>query len=244
MKPAAAALATLIAALLAFSLSPAEAVCPQWDVSGKWSIEQENPAAHVELDLSQSGTEVTGTAKYNGAPSQVKGTIVGDDFSVEITDTTGKHVFRGTVGPGRIAGVTSIPGASEPTVWYSTSAMKCVEAGPATTSEAPKSPSLGSAATASQQAGTSAAAGKIWANPHYATVPAGQAEGTTTLTWDGGRDHPHAEVWLKVDDETEKLVVQQAKGSRQVQVRPNKIYLYILKDSGQQLDSVTVMALN
>ena len=147
-----------------------DAVCPQWDVSGKWNIEQENPTAHVELDLKQSGTEVTGTAKYNGAPGKVKGTVVGDDFNVEISDATGKHVFSGKIGPGRVAGVTTAPGASEPTVWYSTSEMKCVEAAPGTQVGAidPNRPqSAGSTSSA-------AAAGKIFANPHYPTVAAGQ----------------------------------------------------------------------
>ncbi len=207
------------------------AVCPRWDVSGRWNIEQENPTAHVELDLQQNGTEVTGTAKYNGADGKVKGTVVGDEFGVEIQIADAKHLFHGSIGPARIAGVSSLSGASEPTVWYSTSAMKCAEAAP-------------ESAAAMRQASSVAAAGKIWANPIYPTVPAGQAEGTSTLTWDGGRDHPNAEVWLKVDEESEKLVVKQGKGSRRVQMKPNKVYLYILKDSGQQLDSVTVMAVD
>lgn len=239
LKRGAAALATLFVALLALSPPSVDAVCPQWDVSGKWNIEQENPTAKAELDLTQNGTEVTGTAKYNGAPGKVKGTVIGDDFNVEISDATGKHVFSGKIGPARIAGANTLPGASAPTVWYSTSAMKCVEAAPGTTTEGPKPTDPASAVAETPQAQS---AGKIWANPHYATVPAGKTEGTTTLSWDGGGDHPQAGVWVKVDDETEKLVVQQGKGSRQVQVKPNKVYLYILKDSGRQLDSVTVIA--
>ena len=74
MKPAATGLVTLIVGLLAFSISSAEAGCKQWDVSGKWNIEQENPTAQVEVDLKQSGTEITGTAKYDGIPGKVKGT--------------------------------------------------------------------------------------------------------------------------------------------------------------------------
>ena len=131
LKLAITGFATLIVALLMLSPSPVKALCAKWDVSGKWNIEQENPTAHVEVDLKQSGTEITGTATYDGIPGKVKGTIVGEDFNVEISDTTGKHVFRGVVGPERIAGAISIQGASEPKIWYSTSAMKCVEAGPA-----------------------------------------------------------------------------------------------------------------
>ena len=133
LQPAATGFATLIVAMLALSPSLVEALCVKWDVSGKWNIEQELPTtAHVELDVSQSGTEITGTATYNGQPGKVKGTIVGEDFNVEISGTTWKHVFRGVVGPERIAGVMRVEGASEPIVWYSTSAMKCVEAGPVT----------------------------------------------------------------------------------------------------------------
>lgn len=99
----------------------------RWDVTGKWTIEQENPIAHVEVDLRQSGTEITGTATYDGQPGKVKGTLVGENFDVEINGTTWKHVFRGVVGPERIAGVMRIEGASEGTIWYSTTAMKCVE---------------------------------------------------------------------------------------------------------------------
>lgn len=221
----------LFAAVFLLWPSFVKAVCPQWDVSGKWNIEQENPPAHVELDLTQDGTSVTGTAKLNGADGKVKGTVVGDEFGVEIQIANAKHVFRGSIGPARIAGVSSLSGASEPTVWYSTSAMKCAEA-------APKS------AAAAPSATSTSAAGRIWANPSYATVPAGQTEGSSTLAWDAGGDHPNAEVWLKIDEESETLVVKQGKGSRQVQMKPNKIYLYILKDAGGQLDSVTVMAVD
>jgi len=133
MKPAATGLVILIVALVALSPSRVEALCQKWDVSGKWNIEQENPTLHVEVDLKQNGTEITGTAKYDGQPGKVKGTIVGEDFNVEISTMTGSHVFSGVVGPERIAGAISIQGTSEPRIWYSTTAMKCVEAEPAPT---------------------------------------------------------------------------------------------------------------
>src|SRR3954467_9089827 len=101
MKPAATGLVIFFVALLTLSISPVNALCTQWDVSGKWNIEQENPTAHVELDLKQRGTEITGTATYDGVPGKVKGAIVGQDFNVEISCATGQHVFRGVVGPER-----------------------------------------------------------------------------------------------------------------------------------------------
>ena len=51
-------------------------------------------------------------------------------------------------------------------------------------------------------------------------------------------------MWVKIDEEKETLLVEQAKGSRQVSLKPNKVYLYILKDGGRQLDSVTVIAVD
>jgi hypothetical protein len=227
-----------------FALLPAslEAVCPHWDVSGKWNIQQENPTVHVELDLTQSGTEVIGAAKYNGAPGKVKGTVVGDDFNVEIELANAKHLFSGSIGPARIAGVSSLPVAGKPTVWYSTTPMKCVERAPGTDSAGQKTAGSTSSSDAGAQKPSSAAAGKIWANPQMPLLSLGQTEGKTTLTWDAGQNHPNAEVWLKIDDENEKLVVKQAKGSREERLKPNKVYYYILKNAGQQLDSLTVIA--
>jgi hypothetical protein len=80
----------------------------------------------------------------------------------------------------------------------------------------------------------------ITANPRTVSIPAGQSEGTTTLTWDGGNAHPYAEVWVKVGDEDETKIVEQGKGSRQVKVKLGKIYLYSLSDSGERLATVTV----
>ena len=121
-------LATFIIVLSALSPFAVEALCVRWDVRGKWKIEQENPIAHIEVDLRQSGTEITGTATYDGQPGKVKGTLVGENFNVEISGATWKHVFRGVVGPERIAGVMR-EGEGEPRIWYSTTAMNCVEEG-------------------------------------------------------------------------------------------------------------------
>jgi len=70
-------------------------------------------------------------------------------------------------------------------------------------------------------------------------TPIGQS-GQTTLIWDGGKDHPYAEVWVKVDDGEETFVVEQAKGTRQVIVEWGRTYLYILSDAGKRLATVTV----
>ena len=67
----------------------------------------------------------------------------------------------------------------------------------------------------------------------------GQAPGTLTVTWDGGPDHPYAEVWVSVDGGDETKVVEQGKGMRQVTVEPGKSYKYILTDAGRQLATDT-----
>ena len=70
-------------------------------------------------------------------------------------------------------------------------------------------------------------------------IPTGHA-GTTMLTWDGGEDHPYAEVWIKVGDGDETFVIEQGKGTLKVDVEKGKTYLYILTDAGKRLATVTV----
>ena len=64
--------------------------------------------------------------------------------------------------------------------------------------------------------------------------------GQVVLEWDGGKDHPYAELWVKVNDGDETFIVEQGKGARQVTVEPGKTYLYILADAGKRLATVTV----
>ena len=80
----------------------------------------------------------------------------------------------------------------------------------------------------------------IIANPAVVMIAADQGRGTTMLTWDGGKDHPYAEVWVKVDADDETFIVEQGKGTRQVTIEPGKTYLFILTDAGQRLATVTV----
>ncbi len=86
------------------------------------------------------------------------------------------------------------------------------------------------------------AAPTITANPNPVLLPPGQISGTTTLTWDGGANHPYAEVWVAVDNNDETFVVEQGKGSRQVTIELGKTYLYKLADFGKTLASITVTA--
>jgi hypothetical protein len=273
----------LLALALALSAASIEAQCPQWDVSGQWTLEQSNGAT-VSMNLRQNGTSLTGTAAHtnasvgkgggipgfesfgvNGARVEgaVSGNIAGNDFYAEISWDGGKlvGVYRGKVAPqGRLEGTTYDKAkTSSKATWFSTSAMKCKEIKPIkpssvlkpavtvpppkvikSTGKSPTKPAP--APPAAPQTQTSAASATITATPRVVTIPGSQRNGSTTLTWDGGPDHPYAEVWVKVDDQDETFVVENGKGSRKVVVEPGKTYLYILTDSGKRLATVTVRA--
>ncbi len=83
---------------------------------------------------------------------------------------------------------------------------------------------------------------QLSASPRLVSIPAEQTQGTTTLTWDGGPDHPYAEVWVKEGGQDETFVVEQGKGTRRMTVERGKNYLFILTDSGKRLATVTVTA--
>lgn len=76
--------------------------------------------------------------------------------------------------------------------------------------------------------------------PSIRANPANVTGGSTTLTWDGGSEHPYAEVWVGIDGGDPIFVVEQGKGSRRVTVDAGKTYRYVLTDSGQDLATVTV----
>jgi hypothetical protein len=84
----------------------------------------------------------------------------------------------------------------------------------------------------------------IKATPNPALAPAGQTSGSTTLEWDGGDDHPYAEVWQQVGDADETFVLESGKGTRQMTVEVGKTYIFKLSDAGELLASVTVTAKN
>ena len=255
----------VLAGLGALSPSPAIAQCAEWDVSGKWTLTQ--GTFLIRIDLQQNGKVVTGDAIHNAkvnaqgqmfgagqdVTGSVDGTVEGDKFNVQIywpDNLVG--VYRGTIGPqGRVEGITY--DKAKPSVnasWYSNRVMKCRSTATIKPSVILKpKPSAPAAATtpppkvikstgkAPTQATKSAAGPSIVAFNKPKQTP-----GTKTLSWDGGPDHPYAEVWVKVDGQDETFVVEQGKGSREVTVEPGRTYLYILTDSGQQLATVTVRA--
>lgn len=80
----------------------------------------------------------------------------------------------------------------------------------------------------------------IYALYNPVVIPPGQTRGTVTLVWDGGKDHPYAEVWVRVDQNDETFIVEQGKGTRNAQVELGKSYEFKLSDSNVLLASVRV----
>ncbi len=80
----------------------------------------------------------------------------------------------------------------------------------------------------------------IYALSNPVVLPPGQTSGTATLIWDGGKDHPYAEVWVRVDQNDETFIVEQGKGTRNATVQLGKSYEFKLSDSNVLLASVRV----
>lgn len=80
----------------------------------------------------------------------------------------------------------------------------------------------------------------INAGPNPVVIPSGQTSGTVTLAWDGGKDHPYAEVWVRVDQNDETFIVEKGKGTRTAKVELGKRYVFKLSDSNVLLASVSV----
>jgi hypothetical protein len=236
---------------LAFMLSPlsVQAQCGQGDISGEWNLKiGDEGAIESTLELTQSGMKVSGEAQLWTTPNlfekgKVKGDVTGDKvkFYINWVNEHGVRAeefpsvyehFEGTIGSdGKMGGqayIFTLTGGVNVN-WSSDRPMKCLYK---TVHRLGTKPSTPTPTTTP----TTAIAPMITASQ---VIPTGQT-GQTVLTWDGGKDHPYAEVWVKVDDGDETFIVEQGKGSRQVTVEPGRTYLYILSDAGKRLAAVTV----
>jgi hypothetical protein len=135
----------LLGMTLAILLYSTKAQCTQWNVSGKWSIQQEKTVVNFQLD--QKGSVVAGKADYT-VPGKVTkvlgvtvsgedqtvhhgdvdGTVRGDSYEVHVYwDNRSVGVYTGKISPGgRIEG--EVYGKENPSVkvsWYSKINMNC-----------------------------------------------------------------------------------------------------------------------
>ena len=240
----------LFAGILALLPAPAEAQCTQWDISGKWTLNVTKGISE-NMELTQNGINIGGKAHAYNDVVPVIGTVKGDDFSMSI-DWTKPDVtfalgvfpieaFLGKIGSdgfihGNATTLANLDLSGKGNLWSSDRAMKCVRG---TDGPRPKPIKSSGKARPSGPAPPppmkvpGIVASQVIFEPGYAT-------GFVSLTWDGGPDHPYAEVWVKVGEGDETFVVEQGKGERRVIVERNKTYLYILTDSGKTLSTARV----
>ena len=207
--------------------SPAQAQCKRWDVSGQWELRSDQIVVQVNLrqgnwqqqsaNLTGTGTNQLGpksTGQYTNTEEDRKGVISGNITDNAFTMALAVDNARGDHYIDRYTGTIGPDGKIEGT-------------------DKNGKHWVGSRKMKCADLNTPTAK-----TPYISA--SGQSQGVTTLTWDGGPDHPYAEVWVKVDDQDEKFVVEKGKGTRQVAVESGKTYLYILSDSGERLATVTV----
>jgi hypothetical protein len=242
------------AAVMVLLPTSAQAQCSNWDASGSWYIVQGNPSFYIRLELDQKGRVLTGRTtqgkldknleRYEQTIGTVDGTIDGDKFYVQIFWTKGDTgVYNAKVLPsGRLDGEgyeKRSPNVRVP--WHSEGVLKCAplppSAIPQSTPPRPKQTQSSGKAKKTEPAPPpppmkvpGIVASQVIFEPPYPT-------GFVILTWDGGPDHPYAEVWVKVGEGDETFVVEQGKGERRVTVERNKTYLYILTDAGKTLST-------
>jgi hypothetical protein len=228
--------------------SSVAAQCGQRDIGGTWDIWISGTKAVERLNLTQSGTNLSGRADLQTPLNpykdggKVTGHVEGEKVTFVISwrndSSTITESFTGTFGQdGTIRGQARIwaLAGSVDVEWTSDRAMKCLYNAVKRLGVKPSNPA--------DQAGPTASTSEVpWivATPNNIFLPRGIGVAQTTLMWDGGIKHPYAEVWVKVDDQNETKLLERGKGTLPVVVVPGKTYLYILTDAGTTLATVTV----
>lgn len=234
----------LFIAVLALLPISAEAQCSTgWDASGEHVIRQRGTYP-FHVTLQQNGRVITGTASatvdrgdggVKTITGPVDGTIDGNSFRVQIfwnNQQTG--IYTATVLPsGRLDGEAYEKRSPNvrPT-WNSDAVLKCAPPPPvvprpvrSTGKAKPAAPPKPPFVLASQG---------IFPTPFVST-------GFVILTWDGGPEHPNAELWLKVGN-AQAPFIKVAKGGHQLSVERGRLYEYVLMDGGQALSTVRFIA--
>lgn len=247
----------LIAGLAVLFVCGASAQCAQWNVGGEWTSVQSD-GYKVHMTVQQNNGILSGTAWYDytvkrgkllGVVQQggeyvrvdgtVTGKIVGNEYYAEITwKGRGKGIYHGKVSAnlGIIEGnVHDYYDPKAAATWSSDRGMNCIATPP------PPQP------TASRSAAIAASTPKTYHHtgdssfkaPGILASPV--VSGSTLLRWDGGADHPYAEVWVKIGNADETKILEKGKGSMPYKIEHGKRYLFILTDAGVTLATVQVV---
>lgn len=233
----------LITGLFPFAVA---AQCGQRDVSGRWAITLGESSTPIQMDVKQAGNRITGMARTT--VSNNWGLEYGDNLTGEVTGDkiyflvkhkspsfTLNEEFKGTfAADGRITGTASIVAidANLTVAWRSDRAMKCLFK-PAT--------GLGVKRTAPNTAPASTPKPPwLTAAPNNLALPFNVPVPPVVLAWDAGKDHPYAELWVKVDNQSEKKVLERGAGTLSVTAERGRNYVYILTDAGTTLATVNV----
>jgi len=224
-------------------------------------------AAHRDAIITKSDGTTGRFGELGDLAGSVNGTIEGDRFDVQINWARGGvGIYRGTIGKnGVINGMTYDKNKPSSTAtWRSSKVMKCADEDSGNSTEsAPEEPAAptpkpiknsGNKPTAptpkpiknsgsKPQTQSSVVAPTISAHPKILTIPEGESEGTVTVTWDGGPDHPDARPWLKEGTQGEEVMVaDQGKGKRPITLERGKNYQFLLIDAGRQLAKAVVIS--
>ena len=229
----------------------AKAQCAKtWDASGEWEIRQGSAArtAVLRLNLAQSGSALSGTASRDGRTKvKVIGDSDGDNFSIAMDWLDGGEltIYRAKVSAsGKLEGETYVgPNKRNRDTWYSDQPLTCgwspgkSRGNLVPTRLSANAPVKTGQATGSLLRDPVIVASKAFFQPPYNPV------GFVILTWDGGPDHPNAEVWVKFGNSRERvLVVKQPKGGQQIQAQRGQMYTYVLMDGRTVLATTTFVA--
>ncbi len=231
---------TLLLAVLALPPSSAQAQCREWHVGFEWSLKQGDLEVH--LRLRQSGNSINGEADHESVKSvdrgpfigggkvvphkgKVAGTIDGSNITLDMEwDDGSGGIYTGVIGPtGIIRGTVNVDKEKPTNIWnwVSRKSMFCADKADKKTKPtppaAPPQPSPKRLIKSSGKARTEASAPA--GVPRIAAFNKPGQASTQVLTWDGGPDHPYAEVWVKVDGADETKVVEQGKGTREMRSR-------------------------
>ncbi len=232
-----------------------------WTIAGQFlTINQVGQKHPIKLTVQQNGRTITGTAahtietpggllKFGGIETlagQVSGTINGSGFSIAIAWSNGKTgIYDAVIVPGGSLDGKAYEKSSPKVlhVWHSFSAVMCLPPAPVSKTppaQTPKPKPTPVPAPKPAPAPVPMKVPGIVASQVIFPVPFASI-GFVILTWDGGSNHPYAEIWFKINNGPDTFLVEKGKGSIQRPVERGIVYTYILTDAGETLDTVTVV---